>query len=343
MKVNRPVNLLQEDYYLFPNLSYEENNSHVTYARDVYVTKSGIVFKHFKILKTSVHRYKHLYFTFLKIVVANFLFKKKKGLPKENRYIVIHNLWCRGYYHWICEALPRLWAAKDKLNGYVLLLPENYKGFQVETLNTFSFKNIVFFLDNVVFKVRDLVIPENPARLYEPNPPICSAIREYYRNLIDMDLAEKYFVGERIYVTRKNAANRKVANEEIIEKLLNKYNFKIVAFEKCSFLEQLGMMYKVKYFISIHGAGLTNMHFMKTGGSVLELYKKRVPKVDWGRGRRSDLPSPCYVRLAAALGHKHYIQFCEAVDPQVPAGSADIIVDVEEFEKNICNMFEAGC
>lgn len=340
MKINLPGNLSSEDYYLFPDLSYEETIPKVIYAKDVYITKSGIVFKHFRILKESIHRHKYLYFTFFKIVVANFLFKKKKALPDNSKYIIIHNLWCRGYYHWICEALPRLWAVKEELSEYVLLLPKNYTGFQAETLNTFSFKDILLYQDNIIFKARDLLVPENPAKLYEPDPHICSAIRKYYQGLVGNDLLEKFFVGERIYITRKNAANRKVANEDVIEKVLNKYNFKIVAFEKCSFIEQLAVMYKVKYLISIHGAGLTNMHFMKEGGSVLELYKKRVPKVDWGRGRRNDLPNPCYMRLSTALQHNYYIQFCEAIDPKVPAGSADIVVNIEEFENNICHMIK---
>ena len=342
MKINLPENLLQEDHYLFPDLSYEEVTSRLVHANNVYVTKSGIVFKRFRILKVSIHRYKYLYFTFFKIAVANFLFKKKKALPGDNKYIIIHNLWCRGYYHWICEALPRLWAVKQNLGEYVLLLPKNYEGMHTDTLKTFAFKDILFYPENVIFKVKHLIIPENPAELYQPNPLICTEIRKYYRGLPGNDLLEKFSFGERIYITRKNAAKRKVANEDAIENMLKKYNFKIVAFEQYSFIEQLAIMFNARYLISIHGAGLTNMHFMKEGGNILELYKKRVPKVDWGRGLRSDLPSPCYMRLSSALNHKYFIQFCEAVDPKVPAGSADIIVDIEEFEKNIRNMIKAS-
>ena len=78
MKVDFPASLSPAEEYLFPDLSYEENIQNLTYAKKVYVTKSGIVFKHFRILRASVHRYSYLYFTFLKVAVASFFFKKEE-------------------------------------------------------------------------------------------------------------------------------------------------------------------------------------------------------------------------------------------------------------------------
>src|SRR5687768_2346046 len=102
MKVKLPENLLQEDHYLFPNLSYSEAFPKLTHVNNAYVTKSGIVFKHFRVLKASIHQYKYLYWTFFKIAVANFLLKRKVRLSTHNKYIVIHNVWCPGFYHWVC-------------------------------------------------------------------------------------------------------------------------------------------------------------------------------------------------------------------------------------------------
>ena len=334
VRINLPVNLKEEEHYLFPERSYDIEVPKVFHYRNVLATKSGICMKGFKILKPSIHAYKHLYWQFFKVGLANALLRKKIKLP-QGKYLLIHNVWSRGYYHWVCEALPRLWQVKNNTEEYTLLLPESAKSGQLESLEAFRFKEIIHFPSSANFIVPGLCLPENPAKVYEPDPTVCDAIREFYHKQLTVELIQKFNFGQRIYASRRKAKSRKVANEEAIMEVLDGFGFKVICFEDYSFFEQVAIMYHARVFISIHGAGLTNMHFMQAGGSVLELYKRRVPKVDYGRVRQSDMPSPCYCRLASALDHRHYIQFCEAIDASQPAGQADLIVNMAELKNNI--------
>jgi hypothetical protein len=49
----------------------------------------------------------------------------------------------------------------------------------------------------------------------------------------------------------------------------------------------------------------------------------------------------CYFILASALGVKFYYQQCQAENPDEDGGSADVLVDVRLFRKNLELMLAA--
>ena len=75
--------------------------------------------------------------------------------------------------------------------------------------------------------------------------------------------------------------------------------------------------------ISNHGGGLTNILFMKSGSSVLELRQS------------GDSHNNCYFSLASALYLKYYYQLCHSENPDEDAHTADLIVDCRRLRKNI--------
>ena len=71
------------------------------------------------------------------------------------------------------------------------------------------------------------------------------------------------------------------------------------------------------------GAGLTNMLFMKRGGSVLELR------------HASDHINNCYFTLSSALNLNYFYQTCEPSPVDSNPHTADLIVDPRTLESNL--------
>jgi capsular polysaccharide biosynthesis protein len=134
--------------------------------------------------------------------------------------------------------------------------------------------------------------------------------------------------GERVYISRRAAGKRRIANEHEIVSILTRNGFEIVCAEDLTFEQQVALASQTRYLVSNHGAGLANMLFMPEGGSVLELR------------HRTDYVNNCYFVMASALGLNHFYQLCEPQQQNVDPHTADLIVDPQEFEHSLSGLVE---
>ncbi len=88
--------------------------------------------------------------------------------------------------------------------------------------------------------------------------------------------------------------------------------------EELSFSDQIRLMRGTKFVVGMHGAGLTNMLFMESGSTVLEIFD---PKGYF---------NPCFFRLACDLGHQYYYCFGHGDGKE-----SNIYVDVDQLEHTI--------
>ena len=134
---------------------------------------------------------------------------------------------------------------------------------------------------------------------------------------------------DKVYISRGKARCRKIINEEEVVPLLQELGFQALFFEDYAFEEQVKIMLNARYLVSNHGAGLTNMLFLRPGSSVLELRKC------------GDNDNNCYFGLASALDLKYYYQLCKAENSDEDAFSADVFVDLKQLRKNVNAMLAA--
>ncbi|MBS1599969.1 MAG: glycosyltransferase family 61 protein [Bacteroidetes bacterium] len=334
ISVNPPKNLTAEDEYLFsPFLQYELDSLKIKKLRNVFVTHTGFCLDKNGLVKESHHRYPEQYSDYL--IEAAYYYNNASENPDnlielddQNNYLLIHHPWFN-YYHWICEAIFRIWMVRDRLDEMTLLLPEHYQhsDFIMGSLEPFRFKNIFFIPSSKSLFVRNLCMPQIKPVVNAYKQDEVFEVRKFYLHYalsvkkIDTNL------GERIYISRKKASRKKIANEEELESILHKYHFTIINNEDYCFQEQIAIYAHAKYLISIHGSGLTNMLFMQEKGRVLEFHKKKTNEKDWH--------SLAFWYLAACLEFDYYHQVCEPTDPEADYFNANFIVDPELFEKNI--------
>jgi hypothetical protein len=327
----KPCNFKPEYSSVFSNVNLFQGHvpQKITF-RNVYLLWSGIVCKRFKVSLNSIHSFydDHVWHC-IKYMLGYYMFRNTIKMPNQN-YMAIHNFWSTGYYHWLAECIPRLWAMRHECSSFVLLLPDTYKGFQLSSLEPFHFKEIVFFPTKKKLFIDQLTIPSNPSSCEQYVQVFLHEIRSFYHSYLEEKKNIHVNLGSRIYISRAKAQSRKIENEAEVIEVLHGLGFQMVNFEDFSFWEQVSIMKNCQYLVSIHGAGLTNCQFMPASGSILEFQKKKT--------KEEDFYSSVYFTLSQKLGLNYYYQFCEPGNPMQSIFEANIIVDISELKENLILM-----
>jgi capsular polysaccharide biosynthesis protein len=316
----KPVNIKNEDLWIFKDeLEKTVNDPQILDLKSVVLNGELhfenrtnyplLLFYNNKTFETS------LWEKIKKIIKFQFCIKLKK-------YFIITDDWSKGYFHWLMDCLPRLMLLGEKGIKLSLILPAHLEDqeYVSESLHLLGIKNFMFVTGNNWYYFKCLTFPVHPADSGNYNDEIMKILR---KKLTTNPIGQS---GLKIYISRSKASRRKIINEEQILPLLSRMGFKTIYCEDLSFQEQVTLFSKVRYLVSNHGAGLSNMLFMPPGASILELRKI------------NDNHNNCYFSLASSLDLKYYYLKCLPLDEHEESHTANIKVDVKEFSDEIIKM-----
>ena len=217
-------------------------------------------------------------------------------------------LWM-GYYHWTVEMLPRIMGAEQYYQETgerpTLLVPPNLPSWAQESLDVVSkgdYKIRPF--REKAYRVDRLVLPTYP----EPSPEACSWMRERVRAQ-----STKSEFPSRIYISRKKANRRRVANEPAVVSMLSEYGFESVVLEDISVPEQIRLFSEVGCIVGPHGAGFANVIY-GDDPTMIEIF---------GNQKKTT-----FYRLAKILNNNYISMQSESV-------SKDINVDIPALRETI--------
>lgn len=192
------------------------------------------------------------------------------------------------YYHWLIESLPRLWLIEQAgltLNEIdrFLVNDEQYP-FHTQTLEVLGIPHVKRMITrkNRVYRCERLVIPSLPAGPMVYPSWALAFLRERF-----LPAAAPVHL-ERVFISRRQAARRKLVNESEIEERLRRAGFKTVMLEQLSFREQVGLFRSASGVVAPHGAGLSNLVFAQAHTKVIELVSP-------------SFINHCYQKLAGAM------------------------------------------
>ena len=132
-----------------------------------------------------------------KFFVANYALKKKQRFDEEV-VLFVHN-WSGAYFHWLTDALPRLYAMSETLPSIDILLPEEYasKEYTLQSLLPFKLKAIRYLNKNSGDCVNDAVTHARLPHLRPDLDLLADYLLGYYRRLaIRTGMAERVLVGD---------------------------------------------------------------------------------------------------------------------------------------------------
>ena len=292
---------------------------------NVGVSPEGILFQRGKMLPESF-AFPHTRAgwkrrSVLKFILNNYLLRKRRRFERDAVWAT--DDWSGGYFHWLADVLPRLSTIRDQLPELVLLLPSAYRqmAFVRASLKPFTIGSVEYINESEALLCAKLLVSTHTA------PSGCyneELIRTVGSLLVDYYASEpRAGADERIYISRSQAPKRRIRNEADVIDVLQEFGFRIVRTEDLSFADQVSMAARARYIVSNHGAGLTNILFMNSGSSVLELRCA------------DDRVNNCYFTLASALNLNYFYQNCEPHNPGEDAHTADLQVDVRALRVNL--------
>ncbi len=292
------------------------------------IATNSVAFQYFKILRESCisvvnfEKYQKGYKFFLKFILPKFNFSKK-------RFLLITDEWTSNYYHWHIFTLQKLvilqtaGTAKDA----VLFLPKKYKSYKfvLSSLKIFGIdeKQIVFLPKKSNIKTKELALVKMP----QYYPQALAKVRETF---LKANITKDLGFGEKIYISREGQKLRFVENEKEVVELLQKYGFKKIIAEKFSYQDQMNIMRGAKYVVGPHGAGLTNILFMKENSSILEIATEP----------HHEKPITDYFRLASLINFNYFYHESKFHSGQTDTHMSTFYVDLAKLEKNLKQMLE---
>ena len=298
--------------------------------RNVAATPEGMLFKGASILPESFSSPVIMrHFLGRRRSVAKF-FAKNRLLRRRRRVegarLWVTDDWSGGYFHWLADALPRLYAARAAARDVTLLLPHGFERleFVTSSLKLFPLRGVEYVGADEVCVCERLLMPTHTAPSGHYNEPLVRELRDFILGACGAGEAEP---DARLYVSRGRAPKRRLTNEPEVARAAEEFGFRVVYFEEHPFREQVRLTASARHLVSNHGAGLTNILFMREGGSVLELRREGERERNW------------FYNLASAAGLRYYYQLCAPADGDAHAG--DLTADTRALRDNLSLMLGA--
>ncbi len=335
LKNKLPLNFNEDNNLeFFRNFSsYTFKNYPANFLKNIRISNNCVAFDYFNIIKESCAtpdmyaKYSKDYKFFLKYCIPQFNFSSQK-------FVLFANEFYSNYFHWH-ENLLGLIALQENnlLKGKKILMPKKYRNFKfiVESLKLLGIK------DSDIFTINKKSHIKTPELTFQGcggfNPLLVNILRDKLTNNVknkennhEINNSGENNFGDKIYISREGQKLRFVENEEETMELLTKYGFKKVKMQNYSYQEQIEICHNAKYIIGPHGAGLTNMLFMKNNSYILELSHKE--DQDFFTG---------FYSLANACNHFYLYQKCKIGSNSVVLDShhGSLFIDILQLEKNI--------
>lgn len=172
------------------------------------------------------------------------------------------------YYHWLLEELPRFVAAvargHDTIIGHSKLfgsLPEAL-GFRGKLIDAGAGHH---------YRCERLTVESLHGMTGNPTPEVVEIIRGVGARMSGPSLR----LGERIFISRANAAVRRLTNEDLIWPKLQALGFRRLILEAMPWHEQIEAFSQARVVVAPHGAGLANLAFCTRDARVVELFHPR--------------------------------------------------------------------
>ncbi len=327
-----PVNISQSDMAIFSHeLEKIIPETTLLELNDVRVSSDGILFSRLHLLPESFAFPAHLQLwkrrSVLKFFVTNYARRRSRAIAQPVLWVT--DDWSRGYFHWLTDVLSRLFVMRDWMDDLVLLLPWGYQSldFVQASLPALGVKAVEFVGKDEVLRCRRLFLPTHTAPSGHYNEGIIRGVRELLLNGCgaygDAGYREE---NERVYISRGRAPKRRIVNEKTLSNIFTEFGFKTIYAEDLSFEEQVRTLSRARYLVSNHGAGLTNMLFMPSGSSVLELR------------HHTDCINNCYFTLASALDLNYFYQTCLPGNLAQDPHAADLLINPDLLRANLTLM-----
>lgn len=318
----KPSNQNNNDKYLF---NRELNKILPAVAPDInknsYIFTCGKLFNGL-FLNLNQFNMKISFKNLLKSYLKSFfvMFKTRK-ITRLNNILYVTNSNSKNFFHWFLDVLPKLEFINkncEEIFKFKIIIPnDNNNYFSKKSLEAFDLDFYYQKKNEIIIASQSILLP-NIAPTGNYRKDFVSKLSYRMRNHWISKRINKHNK-KRIYISRKNSKKRKIINEDEIIPILKNNNFIILDFDTLNFKEQLDYILDCEVLVSMHGAGLTHMLWMKDKSKVLEIRT------------RNNCNDNCYFSLASDLGHDYFYVTADKVDKKQSFHNSDVEINTKDF------------
>jgi len=300
---------------------------YIYFTNKILILSNGIVINGLRVEQQSLlyaTRYREIggRLFLVKKMIKALLKNSISFLKVETDAVTIVNEWTSGYFHWFTEAVPKLIYMLQQGKKSIVLLPADYHSeYHLRSLELLGVSVEIYSAQ--IVRRRNVFLPYRLAPYSAHYDPL---VMQQMALIMKANLKLDINRGKRVFISRRQAANRKLINEADVIILMKEFEFQVLEFEDYNFDAQVSMMHYTDILVSIHGGGLTNMIFCKPGTKILELSLK------------NQVMDKCYYNLANAMDLKYYYQFCDPENDVDAYFDANIIVSIPDLRNNLLLM-----
>ena len=249
------------------DISYQEHPRQAQNISQCFLSRSGVAFRYGVPVPISYYPTGSSIKLTVRALGSIFFGGDVKPLSPSSTYVSALNPYSNGYYHWLTETLPAYCYYNDNIRSdcrFLIAGDTQLTDLQIETLEHAGIKNIEIIPHRSFKKFQNLTLLSH--RTYG------SFSKKEIENLRKKYTSKSHISNEFVYVSRADAATRKIANEECLITELKKLNFSNVTLSDMKFKDQKELFQRTKILVSIHGAGLSNILMMPPGSTVIEIF-----------------------------------------------------------------------
>ena len=215
--------------------------------------------------------------------------RQRKVLPVEQELsgsvAAINKNGAHCFYHWLVEVAPRIMAIRMAGFAPDYFVVDCQSRYQREVLELLGVGSHQLVQPHCALRLRCeqlLCVPQCGIEV----------VKQFVASMkSQLKLPESN--AERIYISRRKARNRRIANELHIEELLRSRGFRTVCLEQLSIAEQVGALHHASEIVAVHGSGLANTIFAEAGAGIVEIFPACRKNID------------LYPQQSVDFGHQH--------------------------------------
>ena len=245
---------------------------------------------------------------------------RRRARAQAGNYFSLMVIWANGgnYYHWFHDTLTRLFGVVDLLPADTkYIVPAALAPFQLESLRLLGVgeDRIVRFTGDEAWELETLHFAPPTTNSGSDRRDADQWVRD---RILDGYGIVSGAADRRIFVSRRHASERRLANEVDVERFLRGYAFETCIPEDLSLREQVALFSEAAIVVSPHGAGFTNMLFAPPGLVVVDMIEPGM--FDW---------TYVFWTMAEELGHEYWYLVAESV-PR-PGRRHDALVPLDKL------------
>jgi len=253
-------------------------------------------------------------------------FEQAVFLPGET-LVLADDIWEVNFCHWLVDTLPRLalLGPRRRAATFNVIVGPYAAPFQTESLVALGITpdRIFTAAGNATFRCERMLVPTDLGRICHPAYKASSWATDFLRSAFPTRTASPR--PSRVYLSRGDASRRKIINDAELIHALGARGFQTIYLSELTFLEQSALLREATFVIGLHGAGLSHVVFMPSGGSVVEVFPSTY-------GTMSFWP------LAVAGGSTYYTYHETGVVARERPQCDDVMLDVSDFVSRLDNL-----